>query len=204
MSEEKRTDETVKSVEDIRKEAEEKACPVQRTLYFIQEFIAGPMCSKCYPCSLGTAEALIRLLRISGQHKDGSHADIQVLRRIGLTMIEGSFCKKGKDTGRFIVEALSASEDAFSRHISGECLKKECIDLIAYSIDPALCTMCGNCLEACTHNAIWGETKKAYLAGYLPFEILPGRCVKCGDCLKICPAGAIMIKSGKREPAKVC
>jgi hypothetical protein len=42
MSEETRTEETGKKLEDIKKDAEERACPVQRTLYFIEEFIAGP------------------------------------------------------------------------------------------------------------------------------------------------------------------
>ncbi len=69
MSEETLTEQKEKKLEDIKKEAEEKACPVQRTLYYIEEFLAGPMCGKCYPCALGTPEAKIRLIRIA-QHLD--------------------------------------------------------------------------------------------------------------------------------------
>jgi len=85
-----------RTLEDIRKDAEEKDCPVQRVLYFIKEFIAGPMCGKCYPCSLGTGEADIRLMKISGYSWNADESDIHALKRIGLSLMDGSFCKKGK------------------------------------------------------------------------------------------------------------
>ena len=78
MSEETVTEEKVKKLQDIRKEAEEKSCPVQKALYFIEEFLAGPMCGKCYPCALGTNEAKIRLIRLS-QHLEGTNEqDLQL------------------------------------------------------------------------------------------------------------------------------
>jgi hypothetical protein len=43
MGEERAPGEKGKRVEDIRREAEEKTCSVQRALYFIEEFISGPM-----------------------------------------------------------------------------------------------------------------------------------------------------------------
>ena len=39
MSEQTDIEEKGKKLQDIRKEAEEKACPVQMTLYFINEFL---------------------------------------------------------------------------------------------------------------------------------------------------------------------
>lgn len=191
MSEESLPEEKGKKLEDIRKEAEEKACPVQRVLYFIEEFIEGPMCSKCFPCSLGTAEAKIRLIRISQHQTNVSDADIQVLNRIGLNMIEGSFCKRGKDTGKFIDETLAVSKEEFRQHLSGICPQKECISLVEYVINPELCIMCGKCLEACKYDAIIGEKREPYLSGYLPFEILQKKCTKCGECIKVCSTGAI-------------
>ncbi len=193
MSEEILTEEKGKTLEEIKKEAEEKACPVQRSLYLVEEFIAGPMCGRCYPCALGTQEAKIRLLRIS-QHLEGvSSSDIEVVRRIASNMIGGSFCKKGKDTGRFVVETLTRSEEEFNQHLSGVCPKRECINLIEYVINPELCIMCGKCLEACKYNAIIGEKKESYRSGYLPFEIRQKRCTRCGECINICPTGAIEI-----------
>jgi ferredoxin len=192
MSEEV-TVEKEKKLDDIRKEAEEKGCPVQRVLYFVNEFLAGPMCGKCYPCSLGSPEAKIRLIRIS-QHLDNvSEKDIETLKRIGLKMIEGSFCKKGRDTGRFIIETITNSEEEFKQHLSGVCPKKECISLVEYIINPELCIMCGKCLEVCKYDAIIGEERKPYLSGYFPFEIRQKRCTKCGECVKVCPTGAIEI-----------
>jgi ferredoxin len=142
---------------------------------------------------LGTGEAKIRLARISSHHKNVSKRDVQALKRIGLNMIEGSFCKKGRDTGRFLIEILAASEDEIIRHISGFCLQKECISLVEYRIHPGLCDMCGKCLEACAHEAIIGEKRELYLTGYLPFEILQKKCTKCGECIKVCPTNAILI-----------
>ena len=199
MSEESLTEEKGKKLEDIRKEAEEKACPVQRGKYFIEEFLAGPMCGKCYPCALGTGEAKIRLIKISQNLKDVDETDIKVLKRIGLNIINGSFCKKGKDTGKFIIEMLNISEEEFKQHLSGICPQRECISLIEYVINPELCTMCGKCLDVCKYDAIIGEKKKPYLSGYLPFEIRQKRCIKCGDCVKVCPTGAIEAKSIQKE-----
>lgn len=199
MSEEILAEDKGKKLEDIKKEAEEKACAVQRVLYYIEEFLAGPMCGKCYPCALGTGEAKIRLIRIS-QHLDGvSERDIEILKRIVSQMIQGSFCKKGKDTGRFIIEILNTSWDEFIQHISGTCPKKECISLIEYIINPELCIMCGKCQEVCKYGAIVGEKREPYLSGYLPFEIRQKRCTRCGECVEVCPTGAIEIITTKIE-----
>lgn len=199
MREESLPEEKGKKLEDIRKEAEEKACPVQRVKYYIEEFLAGPMCGKCFPCALGTGEAKIRLIRISQHLKNVGEADIQVLRRIGSNMIEGSFCKKGKDTGRFIIEILTDSEEELKKHLSGVCSKKECTSLFEYVIDPELCIMCGKCSEVCKYGAIMGEKKQPYLSGYLPFEIRQKRCIKCGECVKVCPTGAIEVITIQKE-----
>jgi NAD-dependent dihydropyrimidine dehydrogenase PreA subunit len=199
MSEEILTEEKGKTLEEIKKEAEEKACPVQKSLYFIEEFIAGPMCGKCYPCALGTQEAKIRLLKII-QHLEGvSPSDIETIRRIASNMIVGSFCKKGKDTGRFVIETLTLSEEEFNRHLSGVCPKRECINLNEYVINPELCIMCGKCLEVCKYDAIVGEKKESYRSGYLPFEIRRKRCTRCGECVNICPTGAIEVITTKIE-----
>jgi ferredoxin len=196
---EEREPEKGKRVEDIRKEAEEKACPVQKALYFIGEFIAGPMCGKCYPCSLGTGEAKIRLLRISHHLGNVTEADIQALRRIGLNMTEGASCKKGRDTGKFITDVLSASDEEIRQHLEGICPKKECVDFIQYVIQPELCIMCGKCSEVCEAGAIIGEKKQPYLSGFLPFEIRQRRCTKCGACVRVCPTGAISAITVSRE-----
>jgi ferredoxin len=176
-------------VEDIKKEAEEKRCPVQKALFYIEKFLSDPMCGKCFPCSIGTYEAKIRLQDIiSGK---GTEADIFTLKRIASEMIESSRCKKGKDTAKFILEWMDTS--AFHEHVEGICFARECLAFIEYRIIPEKCVMCGECQIACKFNAIIGEKKKPYLSGYLPFEIKQKRCSKCGECVTVCPTGAIEI-----------
>lgn len=199
MREERGPGEKGKRVEDIRKEAEGKACPIQRALYFIEEFIAGPMCSKCYPCSLGTGEAKIRLMKISRYLENAAESDIRALRTIGLNMTEGASCKKGRDTGKFLTELLSFSDEEIRQHLAGICPKKECADFIRYVIQPELCIMCGKCSEVCEAGAIIGEKKHAYLSGFLPFEIRQKRCTKCGACVGVCPTEAISVMMVPKE-----
>jgi len=182
-------------VEDIRKEAEEKHCPVQRALYYVEKFLSDPMCGKCFPCSFGTYEAKIKLQDIiSGK---GTEADIITLRRIAKTMIGASRCKKGKDTAKFILGWMNM--DSSKEHIEGICPERECLAFIGYRIVPDRCTLCGECKVVCKVNAIIGEKKKPYLSGYLPFEIMQKRCTRCGECIKVCPTNAIELVAIKAE-----
>lgn len=187
-------------MEDIEAKAGEKKCPVQRSLIFIEEFLEGPMCGRCFPCMMGSYEARIRLRRLV--EGSGVEEDIARLRRIASNMLEASMCKRGKDTAKYMVDKIDSGD--FSEHIKGVCTEKECRDLIKYIIIPEQCTMCGLCLDACKDNAILGEKKKPYLTGYHPFEIVQKRCTKCGECIKVCPYGAIIIVDVKeKEPVGV-
>jgi ferredoxin len=199
MNEEIHTEEKGKSLKDILTEAEGLECPVQRLGYVIEEFIAGPMCGKCFPCALGTAEARMRINRISSRDSGADASDISVLKRIGLRMMEGSLCKKGKDTGNYIIACLAASGDEFMDHVKGRCFKKQCLSLVVFHIEPELCTVCGKCLEVCRDNAILGEPGSTFLSGYLPFEIRQKRCSRCGACLAVCPSGAISANALEQE-----
>jgi NADH-quinone oxidoreductase subunit F len=192
MTEEKEKAKEIK-LEDIKKEAEGKKCPVQRALYFVDEFLAGPMCGRCFPCSFGSYEARIRLRNLS--EGAGSEEDILRLQRIAENMLEASMCKKGKDTAKFIMDYIDT--EAFRGHLAGVCSGRECYSLVKYVILPEKCTMCGICLDACKDNAIIGEKRKSYLSGYQPYEIAEKRCTKCGDCIKVCPFKAIEIITEK-------
>jgi len=184
-----------KKTEDIKKEAEEKNCTVQKALYYVSEFLSGPMCGRCFPCALGSYEAKVRLQRIAeGKAAD---ADLIVLRNIADNMLEASMCKKGKDTARFILEWLGT--DAYKEHIEGKCIAHECMALLEFKVIPEKCVMCGLCLDACRYSAIIGEKKKRFQLGYLPYEIRMARCVKCGDCVKVCPTEAIVIVDIKEK-----
>ncbi len=184
-------------VEDIKTLAEEKGCPLQKALYYITEFLPGPMCGRCFPCALGSYEVKVRLQNIV--EGSGTEADIFTIKRIVTEMFEASMCKKGKDTAKFILEWIET--DVYKEHVEGRCRDRECIAFIEYRVIPEMCTMCGICQDICKYNAIIGEKKKPYLSGYLPFEIRQKRCTKCGDCIKVCPTEAIIIVDVKEQLA---
>ncbi|MBI4681857.1 MAG: 4Fe-4S binding protein [Nitrospirae bacterium] len=190
-------------MEDVQAKADEKKCPVQRSLVFVEEFLAGPMCGKCFPCSMGSYEARIRLKRIV----DGNagNEDIDKINTISSHMLVASMCKRGKDTAKYVLENIASSEVA--DHLSGLCAKNECVHHVKYIIVPEKCTMCGDCLDACKDNAILGEKKKPYLSGYTPFEIVQKRCTKCGECMRVCKYDAVKLVSARemaeKEPAGV-
>ncbi len=181
-----------KKVEDIKKEADNTVkCPVGKSLYYITEFLNGPMCGRCFPCEMGTYEARIRLERLV--NGEGSEADIKALRKIMNYMLTASMCMKGKNTAKYVLEWMDS--DVFDSHTKGECPQMECRGHIRYRIRPELCIMCGDCQDVCKFNAILGEKRKPFLSGYLPFEIRQRRCTRCGECIKVCPTGAIVLES---------
>jgi len=180
-------------VEDIKTAAQEKGCPVQQALYFVMEFLAGPMCGRCFPCAMGSYEARIRLQNlVEGR---GTDADLLALKRIAADMVESSFCKKGKDTGKFILEWMETG--VYQEHVGGRCPDMQCASLIAYRIIADKCVICGDCKDVCKDRAIQGEKRKAFKSGYKPFEIRQKRCTRCGNCIKVCPAGAIELVDAK-------
>jgi ferredoxin len=160
---------------------------VQKALFYITEFLGGPMCGKCLPCPLGSFEAKLRLENIAAGK--GNEADLRALNRIAADMAEASMCKKGKDTAKFILEWIDTG--VFGEHIAGRCRDEQCLSLIEYRIIADECTICGDCKEVCKFNAIIGEKQKPWRSGYLPFEIRQMRCTKCGECIKVCHTGAI-------------
>ncbi|RPI37040.1 MAG: 4Fe-4S dicluster domain-containing protein [Nitrospiraceae bacterium] len=187
-------------VEDIKTAAEAKGCPVQKALYFMTEFLAGPMCGRCFPCAMGSFEARIRLQNlVEGK---GADADVLALKKIAKHMIDASFCKKGKDTGKFILDWMTT--DVFQEHVEGRCPHMQCASLIEYRIIPEKCVMCGDCKDVCKYHAIDGEKRKPFKAGYFPFEIRQKRCTRCGECIKVCPEGAIiLVPANMKEPVGV-
>lgn len=187
-------------MDDVRARADEKKCPVQKSMVFVNEFLSGPMCGRCFPCAFGSYEARVRLKKLI--EGTASEDDVTALKRIAANMVEASMCKKGKDTARYIIENIETGE--YAEHLAKVCSMKECRHLLQYVIVPEKCSICGLCQDVCKDNAIVGEKKKSYRSGYLPFEIAQKRCTKCGECIKVCPTGAILLVDAKdREPVGV-
>ncbi|MEC4676000.1 MAG: NADH-ubiquinone oxidoreductase-F iron-sulfur binding region domain-containing protein [Nitrospirota bacterium] len=186
---------TKKGMKDVFESVENIKCDIRRSLEFVEEFLSEPMCGRCLPCSLGSYEAMIRLRKISDGA--GGQEDIDALDRISRRMLEGSMCKKGKDTAKFILESLKS--EVCKEHIDRRCRELECRSLVTYRVIPEKCVMCGFCRDACGYNAILGEKRTPYLSCYMPFEIRQKRCVKCGECKAACSYGAIEITEEKIE-----
>jgi ferredoxin len=181
--------------------SEERRCAVQKAIEYLADFLAGPMCGKCLPCSLGSYEAGVRLKRIAeGQ---GVANDVAALERIAAQMFEGSMCKKGKDTATFLKESLKSHSKIYLEHVAGRCSEKECLDLVVYCIMPDKCELCGLCQEACRYSAIVGQKQVLFFTGFVPFQIRLEKCVKCGECLEACPYGAVEVASGKEEKVEI-
>jgi ferredoxin len=182
-------------VEDIKKDAEEMQCPVEKSLYLISVFLKGPMCGRCFPCSMGCYEAKIILKNmIAG---NSSIEELENLKRIANEILISALCKKGKDTAQFILEWIDTGD--FDKHIEGICPEQVCPEFIEYRIISDKCTMCGDCLRACKLGAISGEEKKQFISGYQPFEIRQTKCTKCGECIKVCTEKAIILLDVKSK-----
>lgn len=179
-----------KKMEDILKGSEHKSCHVQRLLYCINEFIKDIMCGKCFPCAFGTEEARIITLKFS-QCKEGmSEKDVHLLRRIGLNLMEGSFCKKGKDMGNFILNTVDSNYEEIKQHTLGVCPNSECVKIFNYVINPHTCIKCGKCVNVCKYYAIIAE-KEIYGFGCISYEIDQTKCTQCAECIDVCPVNAI-------------
>ena len=60
----------------------------------------------------------------------------------------------------------------------------------AASIDPSLCTGCGNCVQVCPRSAIALESRDGILS---LSEVDALRCFGCGNCVVVCPSKAISL-----------
>ncbi|KJR41447.1 NADH dehydrogenase (quinone) [Candidatus Magnetoovum chiemensis] len=192
-----------KDLKEITKETEKYNCIIQKSIFFINEFLDGPMCGRCMPCPMGSYEMRLRFKNLEAGK--GTPKDIAVIKTIAPLMYESSMCKKGKDAAKFIMDTLENSPHTYTAHVDGICPEKECKPLIVYKVIAENCVMCNDCKEVCKDYAILGEKKVPYLSGFVPYEIVEPRCTRCNECIKVCNYNAIEIVNLKdKEPLAVC
>lgn len=190
---ERAMDENTRPMKEIIEDAEAIGCPVRKSLALVEEFLEGSMCGKCFPCSFGSHEAVLRLKAISEGR--GNRQDMDSLRRMAGVVRLSSRCKKGKDVAEFLHRCIETC--AFKEHLHGACPDESCRDFLEFVIIGKKCIICGLCKDVCKPNAIYGEKREKMLSGYLPFEINGKKCNKCGECVDVCPAEAIVVVMAK-------
>jgi heterodisulfide reductase subunit A len=77
------------------------------------------------------------------------------------------------------------------------------LDTPVASIDPALCTGCGNCTQVCPTYAIQLEKRDGILS---VSEVEALECIGCGNCVVVCPVKAITLPGWDdvEIPAQIC
>ncbi len=124
------------------------------------------------------------LTRITeGQGEDG---DIDQLVRLGEMIQEGSLCGLGQTAPNPVLSTIRYFRDEYEAHITDKrCPANVCEALMAFTIDPELCTTCGLCKKACPVAAITGEKDVVHV-------IDQDKCIKCGICRETCPFDAVI------------
>lgn len=185
------TDNSPKKLTEIKRHANAIACPVQRSQWFLKEFLADFMCGRCFVCAFGSYEMQGHLELIAAGK--GTDTDIALVKGIAQDMVLGSLCKKGQDAGRFLLECLDTK--GFCDHVRGRCAAFACSAFFEYVIVAHKCISCGLCKKVCKNSAILGKKKtNAWQTGHIPFEIATKRCAKSGACKDVCPTGAIILQ----------
>lgn len=100
------------------------------------------------------------------------------------------------DTAEALFQAYLTSARAF-RFLNQETIRVE--SPIA-TIDPALCTGCGNCSQVCPANAVHLERRDGILSLSTIDELL---CIGCGNCVVVCPVKAISLPGWNNQEIPV-
>jgi NAD-dependent dihydropyrimidine dehydrogenase PreA subunit len=158
----------------------EGTCMVDVARYFLR-FLLDESCGKCVPCRIGIGRMLEVLTDITEGR--GTMEQFDLLEDLAWTICNTSLCALGKTAPNPVLSTLRYFRDEYVAHVKEKrCPAGVCKALFRYEIDTDECVQCGECVEACPHQAISQN-------GDYAIDI--DKCRKCGICEDACPSGAI-------------
>jgi len=174
---------------------DEDNCMVDVAKFFM-DFIQKESCGKCIPCREGTKQMLEILTRITRGKNTSNRNDalerfkgIVKLEQLAGVIQETSLCGLGQTAPNPVLSTLRWFRDEYEKHIyEKRCPAGACSELVAYTIDPAMCKGCTLCKKKCPVGAIVGEVKETHY-------ILEDKCTRCGICMDTCKFGAVKKQS---------
>jgi NADH-quinone oxidoreductase subunit F len=153
-------------------------CMVDVARYFLA-FCVEESCGKCVPCREGLPVMLDIMERIT--RGEGKPEDIDILRRLGETIIDASLCGLGKSAPNPVLTSIRYFREEWEAHVNEKkCPALACASLINFYILPDKCAGCGICARACPVDAIAGGKRMVHV-------IDQEKCIRCGTCLEKCP-----------------
>ncbi|MBF0607560.1 MAG: NADH-quinone oxidoreductase subunit NuoF [Candidatus Magnetobacterium sp. LHC-1] len=170
---------------------DEETCVVDVSRFFLT-FTKEESCGKCPPCRIGTYQMLDILNKITAGK--GEPEDLERLEWLSKRVQNMSLCGLGQSAPNPILSTLKYFRQEYEEHVHDKyCRAKVCSGLGQFTIDHAMCFLCGLCKQACAFNAV-KETRRTYF-------IDQDECTKCKACYTACPIGAVKIgKVPKPKP----
>ena len=131
-------------------------------------------------------DGLVRSLKLP-VGRDGFFNEIHPKLRPVETVVDGVFicgaCQGPKTSAESVASALAAVTQAGTILAKGHAQ----LDPLVATVDPAACTWCGACLDACPYQA----TVASWLDGRQTAAVVQASCKGCGGCVTACPENAI-------------
>ncbi len=131
-------------------------------------------------------KALEHMLKIP-MGRDNFFNEIHMKLRPVETVIDGVLIAGACQSPKNIIETLNSSQAAAAKANSVLIKGELSLEPVLAKINPAACTWCGKCAEACSFDAIESVLyQERNVAG-----ILESNCKGCGMCTPVCPSDAI-------------
>ncbi|MDO4572630.1 MAG: NADH-ubiquinone oxidoreductase-F iron-sulfur binding region domain-containing protein [Clostridia bacterium] len=153
-------------------------------------------CGKCVVCREGSWQLMAILSDICGGR--ARREDLPLIEDISPLIEAGALCDFGRSMTHPALTALETARAEIEAHVvKRSCPAGVCAAFLSYAIDPARCTGCGDCLDACEYDAIEGKP------GFIHM-IDEKMCEKCDECVKVCPEDAVVTSGARiRVPKKL-